>query len=119
MKAKTHVLWNTSNIKPPIDLVVDIGVCQDVGLNGLEKSEGLFFTSLNLLLLDLAVAFGVVLAAALHDGSSITGGNYLGLVTDFLNRIAQTVSLKHGVAVFAIFLVELINPLLHILVLAP
>ena len=54
-------------------LVIGFRICQEVSLNSLEKSTSFLFTSLNLVFLDLVVTFGVILAGALQDGSSIWG----------------------------------------------
>ena len=65
----SHDRGNTQEWKQA--LVIGIRICQEVALNSLEKSCSLFFSSFDLLFLDLVVTFGVVLAGALQDGSSI------------------------------------------------
>jgi hypothetical protein len=91
-------------------------VCQEVGLNSLEKSRSLFFASLNLLFTGLiTIAVSVVLAGDLQDGSSIMGYHNLDLVRYLLKRVPQRTTLDHAVTVFKVCVVDLINPVLHVL----
>ena len=71
-----------------LSLVVGVGVGGEVGLDGLEEVRGLLFAFLDMLLLDLVLAFCVVLAAALHYGPTIRRGHKFGLVADLLDNVA-------------------------------
>ena len=72
-KKKTFSYDKGNTHKRKQALVIGIRICQEVALNSLEKSTSFFFTGLNLVFLDLVVTFGVILASALQDGSSIWG----------------------------------------------
>jgi hypothetical protein len=116
----TQALVVGANIRTYFEYILTVGirVCQEVALNSLEKSSGLFFASLNLLFIELTVAFGVVLTGNLQDGSSIMGCHDLDLVRDLLERVPQRTTLDHAVAVFKVCVVDLINLVLHVLEMA-
>ena len=72
-KKKILIIERHSKKKKEKALVISIRICQEVGFNSLEKSTSFFFTSLNLVFLDLMITFGVILAGVFQDGSSIWG----------------------------------------------
>ena len=99
--------------------LIGIRIGQEVGFNSLEQAHSLLFASLNLVFCDLKVTFGMVLASALADGSSIGRSHQLDLIRNWFKGAHQSVSLNHTVTVCEVLFVYSINPVLHIIELAP
>jgi len=82
MKLYIYIYIYKDDIERCIILGLGIRVGQEVGLNSLEHSRGLFFARFNLLFSDLSITFGVIFAAVLADGSSFRRGFDFDLVRD-------------------------------------
>ena len=99
--------------------LIGIWICQEIGFNSLEQAQSLLFASLNLVFCDLKVTFGMVLASALADGSSTGRSHQLDLIRNWFKGAHQSISLNHTVTVCEVLFVYSINPVLHIIELAP